>query len=245
MVMVVGGDGDDLRLIGPGLEPRVQQEDRDDEEESDESGAQAVDNQRLLEVFRSEDLLHPLLGDAHRVLLGPLKVQVHVVDPLRVKDTESEESFFCETGARCCDRHDESGDAERRVDGDQFGSKRCCRRLATQQQQKTKEANHELQCEESHGGESHPRVKAVKVWNRLWKAGLVFLELVRVPDCDEGHGDAGNGQHVEDGVQQFVPDPTAAAARTVRQHRLSHAIDESCDHEDRMQPELRAWVCLP
>ncbi len=42
---------------------------------------------------------------------------------------------------------------------------------------------------------------------------------MRVEDRDETDDDAGDGQQVEHGVKQLVPDPTAAATRSVEQHR--------------------------
>ncbi len=42
---------------------------------------------------------------------------------------------------------------------------------------------------------------------------------MRVEDRDEPDDDAGDGQQVEHGVKQLVPDPTAAATRSVEQHR--------------------------
>jgi len=88
-------------------------------------------------------------------------------------------------------------------------------------------------------------VEAVEVWDGFGESGLVLGQLVRVPDGDEADGDARNGQHVENRVQQLGPNPTATSAATISQHRLSHEVDESCDHEDGMKPELCLGIFLP
>jgi len=146
-----GSHGEDLSLGGLGsvAEAGVQEEEGDDEEEGDQSAPQTVDHQRLVEfVFREKQFdfvaLRILLDDG--VLQGARKVQVNVVDPLRVKHTEGEECFFCESTAGGGDRHDEGGDPEGGVDGHQAGAERSRRRLATKQQQETEEPDHKLEC---------------------------------------------------------------------------------------------------
>ena len=42
---------------------------------------------------------------------------------------------------------------------------------------------------------------------------------MRVEDGDEADDDAGDGHQVEHRVEQLVPDPPAAAAGAVEQHR--------------------------
>jgi hypothetical protein len=48
---------------------------------------------------------------------------------------------------------------------------------------------------------------------------LIHPVVVGVENGDEADGDAGDGHQVEHGVEQLVPDPAAAAARPVEQHR--------------------------
>ena len=46
-------------------------------------------------------------------------------------------------------------------------------------------------------------------------SNLINPVVVGVEDCDEPDDDAGDGQHVEHRVEQLVPDPAAAPARSV------------------------------
>ena len=78
--------------------------------------------------------------------------------------------------------------------------------------------NADLEGEESHDGESDPGVEAVEVGDGRGVAVAVGAEVVRVEHGDEADDDAGDGQDVEDGVQQLVPDAAAAAAGAVHQH---------------------------
>ena len=48
----------------------------------------------------------------------------------------------------------------------------------------------------------------------------VGAEVVAVEDGEEADGDAGDGQDVEDGVEELVPQAAAAAAGAVHQHGL-------------------------
>ena len=61
-------------------------------------------------------------------------------------------------------------------------------------------------------------MEAVKVGDGRGVAVGVGAEVVAVEDGEESDGDAGDGQDVEDGVQQLVPDAAAAAASAVHQH---------------------------
>jgi len=68
---------------------------------------------------------------------------------------------------------------------------------------------------------------------------------MRLQDGDESKRDARDGQEVEHGVEQFVPDATAATTRSVEKHGLSREVDEPDDHEDGMQVELLLWAASP
>ena len=48
---------------------------------------------------------------------------------------------------------------------------------------------------------------------------MINPEVVRIKDRDESDDDARDGQQVEHRVEQLVPDPPAAAAGAVEQHR--------------------------
>lgn len=61
-------------------------------------------------------------------------------------------------------------------------------------------------------------MNAVEVGNGYWVALVVGAEVVRVEHRDEADGDARDGEDVEQGVQELVPDATAATHRAVHQH---------------------------
>ena len=77
-----------------------------------------------------------------------------------------------------------------------------------------------LEREQSHGGEPDPRVETVEVGDGRWVA-LDGPQIVGVEHGDEGDGDARDGEDVEHRVQQLVPDPAAAAASAVHEHRCN------------------------
>ena len=61
-------------------------------------------------------------------------------------------------------------------------------------------------------------MKTVKVGDGRGVAILVRPQVVRVQHCDKGNGHAGDGQDVEHGVEQLVPNATAAAASAIDEH---------------------------
>ena len=58
-------------------------------------------------------------------------------------------------------------------------------------------------------------MEAVKVGDRRRVLVVVKAQVVRVQDGDEADGDARDGQNVEHGVQELVPDAAATSTRPV------------------------------
>ena len=97
-------------------------------------------------------------------------------------------------------------------------------------------ATNDLEREQSHSGESDPRVETVEVGD----GGGVAVhgpQVVRVEHGDEPDGDARDGEDVEHRVQQLVPNPAAATASAVHEHR--------CNKIDCVCPGLLKGIRIP
>ena len=137
---------------------------------------------------------------------------LHHVHPPGVVPADMEESLLSDAADGGGEAEAEGGRPEDGVDRDQPGSEASRGSLAGQEEEEAEESQEELEGEESHGGQTQPGVEAVEVEDGRLGPALV------VPDCQEPHDDAGDGQQVEQAVDQLAVDPPAAGAGPVDQH---------------------------
>ena len=104
------------------------------------------------------------------------------------------------------------------MDGDQPRPEPGSGSLAGEQQQEAEQPEEELQGEGGHGGEAKPGVDAVEVEDGILLAVWTLPQALVVPDGEEGEDDAGDGEEVEDGVEELRVDTATAGAGPVDQH---------------------------
>ena len=90
--------------------------------------------------------------------------------------------------------------------------------LTAQEEEEAEHSNQELEEEQAHGEQAQPGVDAVEVGDGVSIAILVCPQGVIVPDCKEAQHHAGDGQDVEEGVQELVVDAATAMACPVDKH---------------------------
>ena len=121
---------------------------------------------------------------------------------------ELKKSFLSDASHSRGHGQEEGRGSHRGVYGDQGRPVPGCGGLAAQEDQEAEDPHQELDDEEPHGEEPQPGVDAVEVGDGVRVALLVCPEGVVVPGGQEPQHHAGDGQDVEEGVQELGVDTT-------------------------------------